>query len=208
MLCGECGSEIPGTETACPVCGHALPQGVGGWLLFFIFTLVFFGPIARIWGVAHGYRRFAEGLATVPHPYSVRAFYFAEVLVGFVLCAYGMFAGIQLWRARPGAVARAKQFLLVYLGLAFVDYVMAIIWLVLMMPNGRRSLALSKFLGDATYRRPLSAGFYVTLWYAYLWTSVRVRLTFPENPKVVGVSGSSASEAATHSPTQASNIVE
>ncbi|MBZ5696793.1 MAG: DUF2569 domain-containing protein [Acidobacteriia bacterium] len=165
--------------------------------MFFICTLVFFGPAAEIWSFVRGYHHFMETVLHVPHPYSARAYYFAEKLVVFAIRAYGILTGIQLWKIRPGAVERAKRFLTIYFAYALVDYLMGIIWLALMTPEGLRHLALSNFLSGNAYRAPLSATGYAAIWYAYLSKSARVRSTFFENAQGGEIPTPKAPSAAT-----------
>src|ERR1700722_10997445 len=155
------------------------PQGrVGGWLLFFILTLVFFGPAMCVFTFLGHYRHSMQLFARSHHSYSLYAFYFVEQLASFAVRGYGLFAGIQLWKMRLDAIQHAKRFLLILLLYAFLDYTTAIIWTVLMTPEAIRSSALSRVLYGPTATALLQTAFYAAIWYAYLLKSERVRVTF------------------------------
>jgi hypothetical protein len=57
---------------------HSL-HGVGGWLLLFICTLVFFGPAAHVFSFFSEFRHSLQIFAQAPHRYSLYEFYFARM---------------------------------------------------------------------------------------------------------------------------------
>lgn len=150
------------------------PLGAGGWLLLFIFTLVFFGPAAHVFAFLRGYRHSMEIFPRSTHPYSLYEFYFVEQLVGFAVYGYGIFAGIQLWKTRPAAVKHAKQFIIALVAYRLADFVVGVNWVSVMAPHG----TLSKFLSWRTVKPVLNASIYGAVWYSYLLKSKRVRMTF------------------------------
>jgi|ERR1700722_5716883 len=154
------------------------PRGVGGWLLFFIFSLVFFGPATRIFGFLGHYRHSMQIFARSPHSYSLYTYYFVEQLASFAVYGYGIFAGIQLWKIRSGAIQQAKRFLVSILVYAFLDYSMEIIWILLMTPEAIRASALSRVLYGQTAMALLQTAIYAAIWYTYLFKSERVRATY------------------------------
>lgn len=170
----QCGAEVGPSDTACRFCGLAVAFGVGGWLLFFILTLVFFSPASYIVAVLVGYRHTMESFSRSAHPYSLYQFYFVEQAVGLALCGYSIFAGIQLWKKRPGAVGNAKRFLVLLAIFRLADFVAGLDWAAIMGTRG----TLSHFLSVGTWRIPLNSLLYVALWYSYLLRSIRVRNTF------------------------------
>lgn len=97
---------------AYPIPSPVAPRGVGGWLLFFILTMVLFGPVVYIGSFLRSSPHTMEVFAAGRHPYAHYLFYFVERVVGLSLRGYGIFAGIQLWKTRPGAMLHAKRFLL------------------------------------------------------------------------------------------------
>ena len=198
MNCSLCGTPISPTDTSCRGCDLPLSPaplslstpdpvshplcGVGGWLLFFIFTLVFFGPAAHLFSSLLAYHSSIEAFARSPHSYSLYEFYFAEQILGVVVYGYSVFAGIQLWKLRRGAVPTAKRFLLTLLLYRFADFMMGLLWVALMTPEGTHSLAVVSFLSGQNTRTLLNAVVYSALWYAYLYKSERVRVTFLATP--------------------------
>jgi len=155
--------------------------GVGGWLSFFIFSIVFAAPAVHTWNVVRQYAHSMEIFAHSVHPYSLYSLYFVELVAGFAVYGYGMFAGIQLWRIRPNAPKHAKQFLIVLLLYRFADYLMGINWLTLMLSERARAIALPNFLVGKTSQTLLRSVIYAGVWYAYLSRSERVRVTYVES---------------------------
>jgi hypothetical protein len=154
-------------------------QGAGGWLALFIFTLIFSGPAIRLFRFVSSYHTMQQLFTQSAHSYSVRAFFFVEQLVGFAIRGYGIFAGVQLWKIRPGAVESAKRFLLGLLLLALLDYVSVVVWVILMVPQPNRTPRLLALLHGVNATALLQTSIYVAVWYAYLLRSERVRVTFP-----------------------------
>jgi len=156
-------------------------HGVGGWLSFFIFSLVFAGPAVHTWNVVRHYPHSMEIFARSVHPYSLYSFYFVEMVVGFAVYAYGMLAGIQLWRIHADALKHAKQFLVVLLLYRLADYLMGINWITLMIPEHDRAIALPNFLVGKSALTVVRTVIYVAIWYTYLLRSERVRVTYVQD---------------------------
>src|SRR5436309_10818333 len=87
--------------------GRRREGGVGGWLLYFCLVLTVGVPLKVVAGLGESY--------------SVAFTRRDPALVGFItilgvfqigLAAFSIYAGVRLWRVRPGAVATAKRFLL------------------------------------------------------------------------------------------------
>jgi hypothetical protein len=206
MNCIYCGYAIPPTALACPACGRpsgSIPAkssataattaapfatsnsadflyGIGGWLLIFVIALVFIGPLAHLRASILGYQHSVESFARARHKYSLYGFYFTEQILGLAFDGYSIFAGIQLWKIRAGAVQRARQFLLALLLFRFLEYGVGLIWTVLMAPDSARSIAVSKFAFGNAAMNLLRGVIFAAVWYSYLLRSRRVRATFPD----------------------------
>jgi hypothetical protein len=153
--------------------------GVGGWLLFFIITLVLIGPTLHVGNFIRSFAHSREHFAGSLHRYSLYSFYFVEALLGFAVYGYSIFAGIQLWKIREGAVLQAKRFLVTLLAYRFLDYTAGLMWLVLMTPERSRTLALSRYVQGSAAENLVRTAIYVGIWYSYLVKSERVRITYP-----------------------------
>jgi hypothetical protein len=149
-----------------------------GWLLFFIFTLVFIGPATRIFGFLGAYRHSMELFSRSSHPHLFFAYYASEQLASFAVRGYGLFAGIRLWRISPGAVGQAKRFLFYLVVFSVADYATGAMYVVLTTPEATSVSALSKFLTGQAAKAILQACIYAGVWYSYLLKSDRVRVTF------------------------------
>jgi len=112
------------------------------------------------------------------HPYSLYVFYGGETLAGFAVYAYGLFAAVQLWRIRPGAVEHAKRFLFFLFCFRAADYMMGLNWIAVMGPAQSRAVSLSNFLAGKTALTLLRSAIYIAVWYAYLSRSERIRVTY------------------------------
>lgn len=126
------------------------PQGVRGWLLVLCLMLTVVGPAIAI------------GLMVIEHTPAV------SWVMNIASLLFGVCAGVQLWRLRPGAVVTAKRALL--LGLA-VDIVTALIQATTAQP------ASGPLLFQAELGLLPSAIFF-TLCFAYLNHSRRVQATY------------------------------
>jgi Protein of unknown function (DUF2569) len=158
---------------ASAISSPAAPRGVGGWLLYFIFTVVFFSPADHVLGFLRSYHHTIELFASAPHLYARYQFYIVEQLAGFALNGYGIFAGIQLWKTKPAAVMHAKRFLLLFAAYHLVVFAMTVNFAGIMDPPGW----LRTYMSHALPRQGLYL-VYPTIWYCYLLRSKRVRNTF------------------------------
>jgi hypothetical protein len=175
IFCNSCGSEVSPSDSSCAGCGRYQPKGIGGWLLFFILTLVIFGPVAGIVQIKSGYHHNMELFSRSVHPYLLYGFYGVEQLLGFTIRGYGIFAGIQLWRRNPAGIENAKRFMIAFLIFSVADLAMGMNWVVLMGHKG----SLSRFISWQTVKPLLNAIGYALIWYSYLVKSNRVLMTYP-----------------------------
>jgi hypothetical protein len=112
------------------------------------------------------------------HSYLLYGFYGVEQLLGFAICGYGIFAGIQLWRKNPAGIEKAKRFMIAFLIFGVADLAMGMNWRVLM---GHKA-SLSRFISWQTVRPLLNSIGYTLIWYSYLMKSNRVLMTYPPKP--------------------------
>jgi hypothetical protein len=78
------------------------PQGVGGWLLFFIITLVFVQPISYFFLILIYY----DSL---------------YIILYFILLSLSLFAGISLWNKYDDAVKIAKRYMIALIVFSIFD---------------------------------------------------------------------------------------
>ena len=76
-------------------------KGVGGWLLFFIITIVFIQPIVYLY-----------------------SFIQYESFFHLLLLTFSLVAGINLWKVNKGAVKIAKAYLLTLVGVGLLDVIL------------------------------------------------------------------------------------
>jgi hypothetical protein len=151
-------------------------QGVRGWLLFFCVTLVLLNPLATLGIFAFSTWQLVPIYARMPGLLVVTI---VDGVVSFALMSLAVYAGISLWRVRPGAVKLANTFLLA--GVVYVLVAPLFIFLA-GLPAG---LAASTLLGS--YSTAARSLLYYAIWFSYLRRSKRVQATYSqERPAMPG----------------------
>jgi hypothetical protein len=164
-------------QVAVPIEADAVAQdsklrGVRGWLLFFCVTLVFLNPLATLGVFGLSLSQLAPLFNRFPGLLTLAA---VDGIVSLVLMSLSVYAGVSLWRARPGAVKSARMFLIA--GVVYL-LVSPLFTLLAGLPEGAALAALP----DA-YLAVGRALLYYAIWLNYLNTSKRVKATYPlQNP--------------------------
>ncbi len=144
-------------------------RGVRGWLLALCAVMTVVGPVISAWLMAGEYAAAAPDFAGSRR---VLVVFFSTLVLTSAAVAYGMHAGLLLWRVRPGAVAAAKNALL--FGLA-VDVVSAA------MRTAMAPVAVAEsgwaLRGDLLSTL-LPGLVFFTVCFAYLNRSARVQATY------------------------------
>jgi hypothetical protein len=157
------------TQQVVPAETHAMPQyrGAGGWLLFFIFSLTIITPAFQC------YIAYNEWTQYNAAPSSVLFNVFAvDLSMRAILIVFGIYAGIQLWRVKPGAPRIAKTYLMAI----FVQQIVLVLiglWTVSKVAAGPENI------GNVIIQ-PVRSFIYVAIWYAYLNRSRRVASTYQD----------------------------
>ncbi|QPF75024.1 DUF2569 family protein [Roseateles sp. DAIF2] len=154
------------TETLNPTFA---PRGVRGWLLLLCLMFVLIGPLLSLGLMWHSYQELAPIAASAASAGSRIALWLALALMAGAI-AYGIHAGLALWRLRPGAVRTAKRALL--LGLA-ADIVLTLLEVLAAGPVAGRLLPRLEIA-------LLPSLLFFTLAYAYLNRSRRVQATYAD----------------------------
>jgi len=142
-------------------------QGVRGWLLFFCVTLVFLNPLATFGIFGLSLFQLTPLFKSFPGLLILST---VDGLASLILMSFSVYAGVSLWRIRPGAVRLAKMFLVA--GVVYL-LISPLFMLLAGLPDGAAVSALP----DAY----LTAGrslLYYAIWFNYLTTSKRVRATY------------------------------
>lgn len=147
----------------------ALPRyrNVGGWLLLLCLSLTVFMPLTTLGSFVLGYSESAKYFNQFPRLLLI------IVIDGFLslgITSFCIYAGIGLWRIRPGAVNMAKRYLLCFL---VYQAIAALLPFLAGLPTAANEAMLAQVAKD-TIRSIL----YVTVWYLYLSKSKRVRATY------------------------------
>lgn len=130
-------------------------EGIGGWLLFFIFTLIIFRPLYTLYYL----------LVNPDFYYTGGILDYATVLITLIFIIWAIVVGILLYKKHHSAVKWAKEFLLIdlatnllFLGLSF--------W------------ALTEAELDLILYDTFRGIVYFTIWFSYLSKSERVKNTY------------------------------
>lgn len=148
-------------------------QGVKGWLLFFCISLTVLNPLATAIGLIYGLSGAGPVLLQYPGLLVVTGL---DLLLSVALAALSLYAGVSLWRIRPGALKVARMFLLIGAVYTLVSPFMGLL-------AGLPDAANQVILQDA-----LQSGgrgvVYPVLWMTYLMRSKRVAATYPDAASV------------------------
>ncbi len=83
-------------------------QGVKGWLFLFCFSLAVLGPLLTIALLITGFGMSLKYFTEYP---GLLVMMIIDTVLSLGIAGFGLYAGIKLWRIRPGAVLAAKQYL-------------------------------------------------------------------------------------------------
>lgn len=161
-------SSAPGLGSPVATSPTEVPQlqGVGGWLLFFCISVTIIGPILALASLVSGYAETAPYYDQMP---VLRIIMIVDFALSLGLAAFGVYAGIGLWRIRPGAVRVAK----VYLACCVLYQLATIAILLAGMPSETHEAMAPDMVKDLA--RSLV---FFGIWYSYLNKSVRVKNTY------------------------------
>lgn len=167
---GPGAEAAPAEALAAPGEGETVRTRVGGWLALFVFTLVVSNPAGTIINLVSGYQETSAFFHRVP---GLRNMIIADTALSLGLMAFSVYAGIALWKLKPGAVAVAKKYLLTAL-------LYSLLVLALPFVFGLPERAAQAVFNELLKGVPGSI-LYVAIWYLYLLKSKRVRETYGTN---------------------------
>jgi hypothetical protein len=167
-------NKIPETNNqqlnATPLTPVSAPQrykGVRGWLLLFCLGLTVFSPLITLVSLALGYNESSKYFGQFPGLLVVTVI---DTFLSLGVMAFSVYAGIGLWRIRPGAVRMAKRYLLCFLG---YQAIAAILPFMAGLPSAANEAMIMQVAKD-TFRSVI----YIAVWYSYLNKSKRVQATY------------------------------
>jgi hypothetical protein len=160
--------------SAPPVVLPSRYKGVKGWLLFFCIVVAILAPIGTLMSLPQTLRMGRELLGP-NHPLTRHMLLWS--LVSLPVVAFGMVAGIRLWKVKPGAVALAKIYLVLNLAMAVVGTLLGPDFRPLYEAMARRpgvgmDLRLFQWIGFAW------GIVWFLIWFSYFSVSKRVKATY------------------------------
>ncbi len=154
---------MPGADFVNPETAY---KGVKGWLLVFCGTLATGLPVHEVLVFFDATEIHLPQLSE--HPVLWVA------VVGGVLriirILFSVYAGVSLWAVRPGAVTTAKRFLVFDLVYGVLPFVVALAPIAACLPGRPTFVA-----GAEDLAAPI---LFFVVWYSYLLTSMRARVTY------------------------------
>ncbi|GAG86051.1 unnamed protein product, partial [marine sediment metagenome] len=178
--CPFCGGEILAAAIKCKHCGEWLdekPHGerdeyveykdVKGWLLFLCIILTIISPLFSLINIVNSYNQLSQYYTIFP---GLRTVTIIDIILSIGLIAFSIYAGISLWKVKPGAVNITKKYLLTFLGYSIIAIFLPF---TAGLPSQVNSFMLGAALGIA-----IRTWIFIAIWYSYLNKSKRVKATY------------------------------
>ena len=162
--CQNLNTEIRMAETDSDVANPL--KGVAGWLKFFVVVRIYIDPVVSSILLLLAFIGIGELADVYPNATIV---VLIEIGVGIYLIVFGIQTGIALRDIAPGAVQKAKKFLLLVLGWAAVAPFLEALF----------GLSDEAFVAEG-FKNFLRAGVSFAIWYTYFSVSKRVKATYAD----------------------------
>ena len=143
--------------------------GVGGWLLFLCVIMVIISPIRSAYSLVTAYVEVLSLMKDFPGLIFVTI---VDTIFSVALVGFGIYAGLALWRIRPGAVRTAKAY--------FIFFLIYSIFASFLPFFAGLPEASNEYLLAEMPKTILGGLIYFCIWFAYLSVSKRVKATYPE----------------------------
>lgn len=142
-------------------------QGVGGWLLLLCLSLAVFTPLVRITVAARSISAAAHLGSQYPDLLTISI---VDAICTVGVCAFSVYAGIQLWKVRPKAVRTAQRCLVVLFVYSLIEAAMPF--------SAGLPPAMEGELAQEAVQTVVRALIYFGVWRLYLERSRRVEATY------------------------------
>ena len=171
----QAGTEEPKARYRLTDSGVSSPSGIGGWLLFFIITLVLFSPLRNIYSLTGLYW---EASPLYDAVYMLKFVVNVYTTTFVFITIYQFYAAYKLIYRKPNAIGYAKRMLLVTAAIAVIANFLLMLFIESLPTTDKAATSL--FVAEQV-KTILANCFYVFVWTYYLKTSKRVRNTFPDS---------------------------
>jgi hypothetical protein len=142
-------------------------RGVGGWLLLFIVSLTIITPVFQGYIVYNEWKLYSAAPSSLL--FKILA---ADWSMRVILIVLAIYAGISLWRVKPGAPRVAKTYLVAVFAQQVVLLMMGF-WIASKVSATSENIS-------SVIMEPLRSIIYVVIWYSYLNKSQRVAATYSD----------------------------
>jgi hypothetical protein len=146
-------------------------KGVEGWLLFFSMMLIF-TPIAYIPYSIDTYIEIQNEVIWFPFK---DALIIIDLVSNILISCLSIYAGLKLWRIRPGAIKATELYLNIFLVYSLIIFLM--ITMIFSISKLPFNTAVQYVYGDMI-RETISSIAFVIVWKLYLKNSERVKNTY------------------------------
>ncbi len=144
-------------------------QGVGGWLLFLCVIMVIISPLWSLQGIVSVLGDIWEVKDQYPGLMLVTA---VDLILSAGVIAFQIYAGLKLWRVRPGAAQTAKKYFIVFLVYSFIAAFLPFLAGFSKEGNDIIAAELPKSIFGSLV--------WFCVWYGYLSVSKRVKTTYKD----------------------------
>lgn len=142
-------------------------QSIGGWLYLLCFALIIGGPLSTFYNIIISFKEVSPFFNRFP---GLKNLLFIDGFLSFSLMVLSIRAGLSLWNIEPGAVKKAKNYLIIFLGYTVIQIFLP--FTVGLPPE------LNINLIPEVIKATLQSLFFFGIWFWYLNVSKRVKSTY------------------------------
>lgn len=142
-------------------------QGVKGWLLFFCINLTILGPLLTMGSLIAGFAMSWKAFGEFP---GLLVMLIVDTVLSLGIAGFGLYAGLQLWRVRSGAVLKAKKYL--YCALGYHILGIGLPWIAGLPSEDTKAMIVEGI------RDTMRGLIHFAIWFSYLNQSKRVKATY------------------------------
>jgi len=140
---------------------------VDGWLLLLCFALTIGSPLRTLYNLITSYNEVSQFFQQFP---GLQNWFYIDGFLSLFLMVLSIFAGISLWSIKPGAVKKAKNYLLIFLGYTVIA---AFLPFIVGLPSEFNDVMVPEVVNGT-----IQSLLYFGIWYWYLNVSKRVKATY------------------------------
>ncbi len=141
--------------------------GVKGWLLFFCFSLIILGPGFVLYNIITAYEDIGPVIEEFPNVFVIVVI---DTVLSLAMIVFSIYAGLMLYKIKPGAVKITKMYLKTYLVYIIIS---SILPFMAGFPSRVNELMLQEMIPGI-----IGSLAYFFIWYSFMNVSKRVKATY------------------------------